>query len=308
MKYTLRQIAVFARIAHTGNVSRAAQELNLSQSAASAALSELERQFDQTLFDRFGKRLRLNDRGRTLLPMAIELLDRAAEIEGALRCASAPGDLRVGATLTIGNYLAALVVAEFLQRHPQCRARLTVHNTAAVIAQILAHDIDIGMVEGVCHHPDIEVEPWVEDELAVFCAPHHPLAQRPSVTVAELTAQPWILREEGSGTRAALEHALRHSHQRLEIRLELEHTEAIKRAVECGIGIGCISRLALRDAFRRGSLVALETPELDLRRQFQFLWHRGKYHNGAMRLFLARCRELTAGISRSDEILLPPIP
>ncbi|MBI1907158.1 MAG: LysR family transcriptional regulator [Rhodocyclales bacterium] len=307
MKFTLRQMAVFAGVARGDNVSRAAETLNLSQSAASAALAELERQFDQPLFDRVGKRLRLNDRGRQVLPLAIELLDRATEIESMLRSDSAPGNLRIGATLTIGNYLATLIVAEFLQLYPDAQVQLLVHNTATVIEQVACHDIDLGMIEGVCVHPDVESETWVEDELVVFCAPHHPLARSTAVLLDQLAAQPWILREQGSGTRETLEQALRLRHSRLNVRLELEHTEAVKRAVECGLGVGCISRLALRDAFRRGSLVPLVTPELDLRRQFQFVWHRGKYQSRAMQLFLERCRKLTAGVSRSDEIVLPVI-
>lgn len=100
---------------------------------------------------------------------------------------------------------------------------------------------------------------------------------------------------------------MRHHNRPLNIRLELEHTEAIKRAVESGLGVGCISRLALRDAVRRGSLVILETPELDLRRAFCFIWHRHKYQSAAMREFLELCRALTAGVSRSDQIVLPEI-
>ena len=92
------------------------------------------------------------------------------------------------------------------------------------------------------------------------------------------------------------------------MRLELEHTEAIKRAVESGLGIGCISRLALREAFRRGSLVPLKTPELELRRRFQFVWHKDKYPTATLREFLAACKAMTAGVSRSDEINLPYIP
>ncbi|MEG0249046.1 MAG: LysR family transcriptional regulator FinR, partial [Pseudomonas sp.] len=101
--------------------------------------------------------------------------------------------------------------------------------------------------------------------------------------------------------------AMRHHRANLNIRLELEHTEAIKRAVESGLGIGCISRLALRDAFRRGSLVPVETPELDLMRQFYFIWHKQKYQTSAMREFLELCRNFTAGFTRSDEIVLPAI-
>ena len=100
---------------------------------------------------------------------------------------------------------------------------------------------------------------------------------------------------------------MRHHQSALNIRLELEHTEAIKRAVESGLGIGCISRLALRDAFRRGSLVAVETPDLDLARQFFFIWHKKKYQTSAMREFLELCRTFTAGVQRSDEIVLPAI-
>ena len=133
-------------------------------------------------------------------------------------------------------------------------------------------------------------------------APAHPLARRGSATLAELAGEAWIVREPGSGTRETLDQALRHHHSAMNIRLELEHTEAIKRAVEFGLGIGCISRLALREAFRRGSLVAIETPELDLRRDFQFLWQRRKFQTVGMREFIGLCRAMTAGCERSDQI------
>ena len=126
-------------------------------------------------------------------------------------------------------------------------------------------------------------------------------------SLEELTQEAWILREQGSGTRLTFDQAMRHHRNALNVRLELEHTEAIKRAVESGLGIGCISRLALRDAIRRGSLVAVETPELDLSRQFYFIWHKQKYQTSAMREFLDLCRAFTAGVQRSDEIVLPSI-
>ena len=218
------------------------------------------------------------------------------------------GRLRIGATLTIGNYLATLIVADFLKRHPESEVQLQVHNTAHIVDQVVRYELDLGLIEGNCRHPDLVVEPWVEDELVVFCAPNHPLAGKGAATLAELSGESWIVRETGSGTRETLDQALRHHHSELKIRLELEHTEAIKRAVEFGLGIGCISRLALREAFRRGSLVAIATPELDLRRYFHFLWHKRKFQTAGMREFVALCRALTAGVARSDEIVLPLIP
>ena len=268
MKFTLRQLEVFVAVAQQESVSRAAEGLSLSQSATSTSLGELERQFDCKLFDRAGKRLTLNALGRQLLPQAVALLDRGEEIENLLNGKTAFGSLDLGATLTIGNYLATLLIGAFMQRQPDCRVRLHVHNTAQVVQQVAHYELDLGLIEGDCRHPDIEVQPWMEDELVVFCAPQHPLARRGGADLERLTREAWILREQGSGTRLTFDQAMRHHPRPLNIRLELEHTEAIKRAVESGLGIGCISRLALRDAFRRGSLVPVETPGLDLRRQF----------------------------------------
>lgn len=307
MKYTLRQLEIFVAISRTANVSRAAEALSLSQSATSTALSELERQFDLQLFDRVGKSLKINETGLQLLPQAVELLDRAKEIENLLKGHAGFGQMKIGATLTVGNYLATILVARFLQEHPESRIQLQVHNTGTIVQQIANHELDLGLIEGDCNHPDIEVQPWIADELVVFCAPNHALANQAKVTLAQLLQEPWILREKGSGTRETFDRALHGQHAKLKIRLELEHTEAIKRAVESGLGIGCISRLALKDAFQRGSLVPIATPSLDLGRFFYFLWHKQKYQTTGMREFLDLCRRLTKGVDRSDLVNLSEI-
>ncbi|HSH73698.1 MAG TPA: LysR family transcriptional regulator [Methylophilaceae bacterium] len=312
MNYSLRQLEIFVAISRTESVSRAAEALSLSQSATSTALGELEKQFSLQLFDRLGKSLRINETGQQLLPRAVELLDRAKEIEGLLGGQSGLGRMTIGATLTVGNYLATILVARFLQAHPESRIQLKVHNTRSIVQQIANHELDLGMIEGDCHHPDIEVQPWIADELVVFSAPDHPLAklhkgEARKISMERLLEEPWILREKGSGTRETFDRAFHNHHAQLNIRLELEHTEAIKRAVESGLGIGCISHLALKDAFRRGSLVPLATPNLNLSRYFYFLWHKQKYQTAGMREFLALCREMTAGATRSDQVDLPYI-
>lgn len=307
MKYTLRQLEIFVAVCRAENVSRAAEALSLSQSATSTALSEFEKQFDLQLFDRVGKSLRINETGQQLLPHAVELLDRAKEIENRLQGRAGFGYMKIGATLTVGNYLATILVARFLQEHPESRIELQVHNTNTIVQQIVNHELDLGLIEGDCNHPDIEVRPWIADELVVFCAPSHPLANKKNVSLTMLLQEQWILREKGSGTRATFDRAFHTHHAQLNIRLELEHTEAIKRAVESGIGIGCISRLALKDALRRGSLVAISTPELDLGRYFYFLWHQQKYQTAGIREFLSLCQRFTAGVSRSDLVALPEI-
>ena len=307
MKYSLRQLEIFVAICRTESVSRASEALSLSQSATSTALSELERQFDLQLFDRGGKSLRINETGQQLLPRAVELLDRAKEIENLLQGHAGFGHMRIGATLTVGNYLATILVARFLQEHSESRIQLKVHNTSTIVQQIANHELDLGLIEGDCNHPDIEVQPWIADELVVFSAPSHPLASQRKVSLEQLLQEDWILREKGSGTRETFDRAFHSHHSELKIRLELEHTEAIKRAVESGLGIGCISRLALKDAFRRGSLVPISTPSLDLSRFFYFLWHKQKYQTTGIREFLDLCRRLTVGVERSDLVNLPEI-
>ncbi|MCW4152003.1 LysR family transcriptional regulator [Halomonas sp. 18H] len=305
MRYTLRQLEVFVAVAQYESVSRAARALSLSQSAASTALAELERQFDCRLLDRIGKRLKLNALGFQLLPKAVALLDRAEEVEELLRGQQGIGTLDVGATLTIGNYLASLLIGDFMQRHPGSRVRLQVRNTRTIVEEVRQHELDLGLIEGQCEEDDIITQPWVADELAVFCAPDHPLAHQGPVELDRLLREAWIMREQGSGTRLTLEQAARHRRGRFNTLLELEHTEGIKRAVESGLGIGCVSKLALRDAFRRGSLVQIPTPDLDLSRQFAFIWHRHKYLATGMREFLKQCRHMTEGVRSSDQINLP---
>ncbi|WP_028449627.1 LysR family transcriptional regulator [Chitinibacter tainanensis] len=307
MKFTLRQLEVFVAVGQGESVSRAAEQLKLSQSATSTALAELERQYEIRLFDRVGKRLQLNELGAQLLPRAIELLDRAQSVDAMLAGQVGLGPLRVGASLTIGNYLATLLIGDFMRQHPGSRVSLAVHNTATIVQQVAHFELDLGLIEGDCQHPDLLVTPWVPDELVVFAAPEHPLAQQAQVSFEDLVGAAWIVRELGSGTRQTFEFAMRHALSRLDIRLELEHTEAIKRAVESGLGIGCISRLALKDAFRRGSLVPLAVEGLDLARRFHFVAHKQKYQTPSMAAFMALCQQFTANAHSTDEIQMPHI-
>ncbi|MBI2778562.1 MAG: LysR family transcriptional regulator [Gammaproteobacteria bacterium] len=305
MRFSLRQLEVFVAISRYDNVSRAAEALSLSQSATSMALIELEKQFNTHLFDRASKRLQLNELGHLLLPKAIELLDRTRDIESLLAGDAGFGPLRIGASLTIGNYLATLLIGNFMQQHPSCHVHLDVANSATIIQRVAHFDLDLGLIESDCQHHDLEVIPWVADELMIFAAPEHPLAQQSEISLSDLVSAKWIVRETGSGTRQTFDHAMRSVLSQLNILLELEHTEAIKRAVESGLGISCISRLALKDAFRRGSLVPLTVPGLDFGRHFHFLLHKQKFRTHGMQEFLALCQKVSVNVRYSDEIVLP---
>ena len=291
MRYSLRQLEVFLATAHHDNVTRAADELAMSQSAASGSLKELEEQFGVKLFDRVGKRLQLSELGRQLRPQAETLLAQARAFEQALAGDDTMGRLQIGATLTIGNYLAVPMIADFRNRYPGADIALTVANTEAIAEAVARFELDMGMVEGEFHHPELETVHWRCDELVVFAAPDHPLARSGALVDEDLLGLPWIVRERGSGTRQAFDRAMRGLLPDLRIALELQHTEAIKRAVEAGLGVGCLSRISLVEAFRRGSLVPLEVPGRDFSRELYLITHRRKFRGIALQRWLQLCGE-----------------
>lgn len=290
MHFTLRQLQIFLATAQHQTVTRAADALSMSQSAASGALRDLEQQFDVQLFDRVGKRLRLNDLGQSLRPQAEALLKQAEEFEKAIAGQPAMGDLHIGATLTIGNYLAVGMIAEFRQQHPESRVALTVANTAAIAAGVASYELDAGLIEGELRHPDLDVMHWRDDELVAFAAPEHPLAKRKAISDKQLLKMAWVVRESGSGTRQTFDRAMHGLLSDLDITLELQHTEAIKRAVEAGLGVGCLSRICLQDAFARGSLVPLNIPQRDFKRHFSIILHRQKYRSAGLQQWLDLCQ------------------
>ena len=291
MRYSLRQLEVFLGIARHENVSRAADRLAMSQSAASSALKELETQFDVQLFDRVGKRLQLSELGHQLRPQAERLLDQAQEFETALAGKGADGQLNIGATLTIGNYVAVPMIADFKRRFPQAKVNLQVANTRTIAEQVASFALDMGMIEGELHHSDLEITHWRADELVVFAHPEHELVRAKKVTDKALLEQSWILRESGSGTRQAFDRAMQGILSDLRIDLELQHTEAIKRAVEAGLGIGCLSRICLQDAFDRGTLAPLSIPGRDFKREWYLITHRKKFHGESLKRWLELCQE-----------------
>jgi DNA-binding transcriptional LysR family regulator len=291
MRYSLRQLEVFLAVARVGSVSGAGEVLAMSQSAVSGALGDLERQFGRQLFDRVGKRLRLSELGQAVRAQAEGVLDRAAELEAAFEGRAAVGRLRVGATLTIGNHLVAPLMARFMREHGGAELTLGVANTEEISRRVANFDIDVGLVEGEIQHPDLEVLPWREDELVVFCAPDHPYAKKRALTDADLRAARWIVRERGSGTRQTFDRAMHGLLPELDIVLALEHTEAIRGAVAAGLGLGCVSRIALQESFDHGTLKPCRVPHRDFRRAFYVLLNKHKYRGRAVELWLALCRE-----------------
>lgn len=274
MRISLRQLEIFVAITNAGNLSRASTQLYLSQSALSMALINLEQQLGGQLFDRYGKQLRLNSLGELLLPKALSILDQAKEFEDTANKGELQGQLTVGASTTMGNYLLPVLIAQFMTQNPKIKIALRVNNTELIIQELLKFTIDIGIIEGNCHHPDVQVTHWRNDELLIVASPQHPLAKKTDLYLADLLEADWILREEGSGTREVFTKAIGN---KVRIFLELGHTEAIIKVIETGLGISCLPKLALEQALRDKRLTVLTTPFLNLTRGLYLVIHKQKY-------------------------------
>ena len=299
-RLSLRQLQIFRAVAEHGGTTQAAEAVSLSQSATSAAISELERLLGLRLFDRIGKRLLLNDNGRSLLPQARAVLDSAASVEQWARQGDAQvGEVRIGASTTIGNYLLPGLLAQFRKHLPESArepwpVQVYIANSAEVVREVTAFNLDFGLIEGPCHAAELEVTPWREDELLVVASADHALATRRRVSISALREATWLLREAGSGTRETVNQLLLpHLHQ-LKSGMEFGNSEAIKRAAAAGLGLTCLSRSVVQDFIDASTLLKLRTELPPLSRQLHLISHRRKHR--------------TQGLNRLLDFLRQPAP
>jgi DNA-binding transcriptional LysR family regulator len=193
----------------------------------------------------------------------------------------------------------APLIARFVRDNPGALVQLYVANTAEIARKVENFEIDVGMIEGELAHPELSVQACGGDELTVFCAPSHSLATKRSLDDDDLKQADWIVRESGSGTRQTFDRAMHGILSGLRLRLELQHTEAIKSAVAEGLGVGCVSCIAVAEEVKRGQLVACHVPGRDFRRQFYSVLHRKKHRNQSLERWLVLSQD-HAAVSSSD--------
>ncbi|MFO1029523.1 MAG: LysR substrate-binding domain-containing protein [Planctomycetota bacterium] len=287
---TLRQLEIFLAVARAEHVTAAAEQLHLSQSAVSAALAELSEQLGGPLFDRSGRRIVRNARGTRLLEEAADLLQRASDLVRGFRGdREVRGRLRVGASSTIGMYLLPERVARFAAANDGVDVDLEIGNSAQIEDRLVARSLDVGFVEGPPQRPELDAVLWRVDELAIFVRAGDPLARRRGLGVADLAAARWVSREAGSGTRAVFEAAMRDRGLPWAPAVTMGHSEAVKAAVHAGLGVGCLSTLAIRSELQSGAFVRLRVVGIDLTRRLWLLRRRQGYASALQRAFEAFC-------------------
>lgn len=270
------KLKVFCAVAETKSFSKASEIIYLTQPAVSLQIQALEELYETKLFDRSSSVITLTPAGKILYRYAKEILSLYAaaakeigELTGLVK-----GSISLGASTTIGNHVLPPVLAKFRRNHPKIKVRLFVGNTKGIIELLNATTIDLGIVEGDIRRQKLHVERLLRDELVVIVSPQHPWAKKKEISIFEVTKEPFIMREEGSGTRQIIEKYLNKyglEIKDLKVAMMLGSTEGIKEAVESGIGISIISRWAARKEGRYGALKLLSIKEEKLYRDFSII-------------------------------------
>ena len=298
MSITLRQLEIFIAVAETAQVTKASKKLFVTQSAVSMALAELENQLGGSLFDRHGRSLILNARGRYLLPLGKDIIAQVANIETIMseRNDKLSGQINIAASSSVGNYILPYLIGAFKKSHPKVLINMLVYNTKLVEGMVMDGTVDLGFVEGTLgDSDDILARPWFQDELVVLAAPSDPLANNKTFDLdRDLANSRWIMREKGSGTAAIFREKMKDHIDKVNVVMEMGHPESVKRAVESGVGIACLSALTICREVENGWLKSMKIEGLDMKRQLQIISRKGTQVDDVLAEFLSFCDVMSA--------------
>ena len=285
---TLEQLRIFVAVAEREHVTRAARDINLTQSATSAAIAALEARYATKLFDRIGRRIELTHAGRQFLLEARAVLARAAAAETVLADLAGlkRGSLSIAASQTVANYWLPPLMHRYRSTYPGIALGLTIGNTETVTAMVRDGRAELGFVEATVEDPSLSVKPVAKDALVMIASPLLLSGGARAPSAEDLRRMPWVFREQGSGTRSILEAALAKAGlpiSGLNVVLELPSNESVRTAVIDGAGASALSRLAVGAAFEANRLIALDFPLP--RRQFLMLRQKERYRTQAEAAF-----------------------
>lgn len=283
-----RQLRVFHAVAELGSFSAAAKSLYLSQSVISRHVAALEEGLDSLLLERGSRGVETTEAGEMLADYArriFALEDEAGAALDELRDLRS-GRLRIGASMTIGNYLLPKILAAYHERHPYVAIALTIANTETIQHDLRERTIDVGLTEGFVDGESFAVRVFTNDELVPVVAPNSPLGKNKALTLAGLADEPCIMRDTGSGTRAVLEQGLANHGVQLHHAMSLGSAEAVKQAVIAGAGFAIVSIHTVANELNSGQLVRLQLEDFTLRRPLHLLQLKHKHPTRAVGAFI----------------------
>lgn len=290
------RLKVFRTVAEQMSFRKAAESLHLSQPAVSQQIHALEEEAGMRLFDRaggegHGTQIALTEAGRVLLEYATRAAQTMAEAQRALAALNheVSGELRLGASTTVAQYVLPRILGTFLRQYPHVRLSLTSGNTERIVEAVAEQQIALGIIEGPAMRRDVKTERMAQDEMVLIVNPNHPWAvSKTSITAEDLMSVPLLLRERGSGSRRVVERALKQVGlplKSLNVAIELDSTEAIISGVEADLGAGFVSRWAVGKVLRLGTVKVIKVQDLRIVRDFSFVRLAGTEAAGAARAF-----------------------
>jgi len=283
----LHQLATFQVVAKHCSFVRAAEELHFSQPAVSAQIRHLEKSLGLKLFDQIGRKTHLTQAGEELYLYSqkiFSVIDETLEIMEALRSPHY-GRLSVGADTTVGSYVIPGLLGKFQQIYPQVEISLQVLNRAALVEAIMNNRVDMAVMGSVPDDVSVDIEPFAYNPLVLIASPTHRLAGRKGVPIEELGREHFLLREIGSGTRAALENALQEAGVPLQLSMQVGNNSAIKQGVAAGLGIALISRVAIDMELETNRLVILDVEGFPIVRQWRLVHVKDKRLSATAKAF-----------------------
>jgi DNA-binding transcriptional LysR family regulator len=281
---------IFINVVASGHLTNVAKEMNLSQSAISMSIKELENILGRPVFDRINKKLVLNEVGRAFYKEIEPIYRKLTDIEFEFKNSENKGVIRVGASTTIVDYLMPSIICSYMSAYPDVKITLKEGNTKEIAQMIEDGTIDIGFVEGFVSGSDIVKEKIGVDELIVVTADKD-LAQKP-VFIDEIAKNRWVLREPGSGTREVFLDYIKEKVDGLNIFLELGHTESIKSILNNRSCLTCLSKISVENELKNGKLFEVPVRNFDCKRDFLMIHHKDKYQSSLFEKFVFFSRKL----------------
>jgi len=285
-----RRLQVFHTVARLLSFTKAAETLHMTQPAVTFQIRQLEEYFNTRLFDRTHNRISLTAAGQQVFQYADQILSLYSEMDSKVRelTGDVSGVLLIGASTTIAEYVLPSLLGEFKERCPDINIRLSVSNSVGVVHMVENNSVDVGIVESPISNKNLIVEVCWHDDLVVICPPDHELAGKSSVPISSMVEMPFICREEGSGTREFICDYLGQNSLNLDdlnLSMEMGSPEAVKSAVEAGLGISIVSKATVAKEIRLGTLKAIPL-DPPLERPFSIVHQRQKFRLSIMDQFM----------------------
>ena len=297
---TLRHMKIFRAVCDNDfNTTKAAEELHMTQPAISQAIKDMEEYYKVSMFDRVGRRLVITQAGKRVEEYSRHIDNLFNDMENELLNWDKCGEIRIGATLTIGSMFMPMYVKTFKEKYPDIKVKVLCGNADVLERKIIANELDIALSEGIASHPSIVSREYMDDQLTVFCKAGEKYTQGQTISVEEFKSQDIILREPGSGTRKVFEMAAEKIGFSVEPVWESISISGIIGAVASGLGLGILPHRLLYTAQKYNKIVTINVEGLDLNRKFYIIHHKEKTFSPAIENFLASCTEVNESLVNS---------